>query len=217
MAQWGALQPTTLSLRGPDHAEPVSGVRVAGAFFEVLGATPVRGRLFSESELAEGGAKVVLLGYDYWVNTYGDGTDPIGDVVTLNGEPHEVIGIMAEGFEFLMPNQDMFVPLARSPQSAARDQRTVLALGRLRDDASMEQVRTEMLQIASALENEHAETQRGWTVDVYNLRYDVPNQQSRVLFGLLQGSVLLVLPRMKPMIERTNNAQKGRMYPSNRR
>ena len=138
----------------------VSGVRVAGAFFEVLGATPVRGRLFSEGEMVEGGAKVVLLGFDYWVRTYGEGSEPIGEVVTLNGEPHEVIGVMAKGFEFLTPNQDMFVPLARSAQSAARDQRTVLALGRLRADASMEQVRAEMLQIASAMELEYAETQR---------------------------------------------------------
>ncbi len=50
-----------------------------------------------------------------------------------------------------------------------------------------------MTQIAAEMETEFAETQRGWTADTYNLRYDIPNRQNRILFGMLQGSVILVL------------------------
>lgn len=193
IATWGAMQPTTLSLRGSEHAEPISAIRVIGDFFEVLRATPFRGRSFSASEMVEGGPRVALLGYDYWVRTFGLQTDPIGEVLTLSGEPYEIIGVMTEGFEFLTPNQDVFVPLARSPESAPRDQRTIISMGRLAQGVSTGEARAEMAQLASTMETEFAETQRGWTVDTYNLRYDIPDPQSRALFGMLQGSVLLVL------------------------
>jgi len=193
IAEWGALQPTTLSLRGADAAEPISAVRATGGFFDVLRVSPVRGRLFMAGELVEGGPRVVVLGYDFWIERYGEGRDPLGEVLTLGGEPHEVVGVLPQGFEFLTPGQDLWVPLARSPTSAARDQRTVLAIGRIRDGAAMEAVRAEATAIAADLETEFADTQRDWTVDAFNLRYDIPSRQSRILFGLLQGSVLLVL------------------------
>jgi len=191
--QWGALQPATFGLRGPERSEPVTGVRVAGDLFELLDARPIRGRTFSAVEMVEGGPKVALLGYDFWIDRYGADTDPVGEVLTLSGEPHEVIGVLPQGFEFLTAGQNLWVPLARSPESAPRDRRTLLALGRLRPGATMQQVRAEAAGIATDLETEHPDAQRGWTADVYNLRYDIPNAQSRMLFAILQGSVLLVL------------------------
>ena len=50
-----------------------------------------------------------------------------------------------------------------------------------------------MTQLAADLEVEYPDTQRNWSVDTFNMRYDIPTQQTRILFAMLQGSVLLVL------------------------
>lgn len=208
VAEWAAMQPRTLSLRGPDHAEPVSAVAVTPNFFALLGARTERGRTFTREEGVEGAPKVVVMSHEYLERTYGlgsatlDGTtdadpaaraDVLGDVLVLNGEPHVVVGVLEPGFAFLSPNEDLWVPLTRSPQAAARDQRNVLAVGRMAEGASMEQVRAELVGVAGQLEAEFPDTQRGWTVDTYNLRFDIPSRQTRLLFALLQGSVVLVL------------------------
>ncbi len=190
---WGALQPMTMSLRGSERSEAISTVMVTPSFFEIMEAQPVRGRLFTESEAVEGGPKVVLMRHEYWVRTYGLETDPIGKLLTLNGDPHEVIGVLPEGFEFLTPGQELWLPLQKSMHSAPRDKRNVIAVGRMKPGATMEQLRAEHSNIAAALEAEYPETQRGWTSDTFNLRHDIPDPQSKMLFGMLQGSVLLVL------------------------
>jgi putative ABC transport system permease protein len=193
VAEWAAMQPRTLSLRGSERAEAVPGVAVTSNFFELLGAGAVRGRTFSPAEAGEGAPRVVVLSHEYLQRTFGEDDDPLGQVLTLNGEPHEVIGVLPPGFHFLSPNQDLWVPLTRSPRSAVRDQRNLLAVGRMKADATMAQIRAELTNVAEQLEAEYPEAQRGWTVDTYNLRYDVPSRQTRLLFVLLQGSVVLVL------------------------
>ena len=193
VAEWAAMQPRTLSLRGADRAEPISGVAATPSVFSVLRAAPTRGRLFGPEETVEGGRGVALLSHEFWIERWGEGTDPLGEVLTLNGEPHEVIGVMPPRFGFMVPTPDVWVPLTRSPASAARDERSLFVFGRLAEGTSMEAVRAEMAGMAETLEQEHPDTQRGWTVDVYNVRYDIPNTQSRILFAMLQGSVMLVL------------------------
>ena len=134
-----------------------------------------------------------LLGYAHWLDTYGEESDPIGEVLTIDGSPHEVVGILPDGFEFFFANQDIWVPLQESPQSSERDERTLFAIGRMAVGSTMDQVRTEMTSLFERLAAEQPETLKGWTVDSYNLRYDIPTGQTRLLFALLQGCVFLVL------------------------
>jgi putative ABC transport system permease protein len=190
---WASARPRTVSLRGTERAEARTGTEVSTGFFDVLGVSPVRGRAFRPEEGVEGGPRVVLLDYAYWVNTMGPEVDPVGRVLTLDGEPHEVIGVLPEGFDFLFGTADFWLPLTASPQSEPRDRRDVLSLARMSPTATMEQVRAEAAVIAEQLEGEYPDPQRGWTLDVRNLRYDFPSQQSRMLFWLLQGSLMAVL------------------------
>jgi predicted permease len=136
---------------------------------------------------------VVLLDHDYWMSTMGPDVDPVGTVLTLDGEPHEVIGVLPEGFDFLFGTADLWLPLTDSPQSVPRDRRDILAVARMGPDVTMEQVTAEAAVIAEQLEAEYPDTQRGWTLDVRNLRHDFPSRQSRTLFWLLQGSLMAVL------------------------
>ncbi len=193
MATWGAIRPRTLSLRGSERSEAVSGVAVTPSFFDVMRVSAWRGRTFLQEEGVEGARRVALLSHEYWIRSYGETEDPLSRTLTLNGEPHEIVGILPEGFEFLTPNQDVWIPLAQSATASPRDQRNLFAAARMLPGSTMDQVRSEMRTLAGQLETEFPETMRNWTVDSYNFRYDIPTSQTRLLFALLQGSVFLVL------------------------
>lgn len=190
---WAALRPRTVSLRGTERGEARRATEVSPGFLDLLGVSPVRGRGFREEEGVEGGPRVVLLDHAYWSGTLGEDRDPLGMVLILDGEPHEVIGVLPEGFDFLFGTADFWLPLTGSPLSEPRDRRDILGVGRMSPDATMAQVQAEATAIAEQLASEHPDTQREWTLDVRNVRYDFPSRQSRILFWLLQGAVLAVL------------------------
>src|SRR4029453_2892251 len=66
--------------------------------FEVLGARPFIGRVFTEAEDRPSGAPVAILGYPLWKARYGGDPGIVGRKILLNDQPVEVIGVMPEGF-----------------------------------------------------------------------------------------------------------------------
>lgn len=189
---WAAAQPRTLSLRGEDRSQPVTARLVTSNFFEMVGARAARGRTFLPQEGVEGARKVVMISEELREERWGDGY-PLGEVITLNSEPHEIVGILPPDFAFLSAGVDVWLPLTRSPYGASRDERNSLVLARMAPSANMEQVRAEVHGVAEQLQTEHPEVQGHIEIDAYNLRYDVPVKQTKILFGLLQGIVLVVL------------------------
>ncbi len=99
LSGWAAFNPGFLSLSTGDGSVPVRTGAVTPSFFETLGAKTVRGRLFTEAEGVPGGPKLALLSWEFWQARAGPEEDPVGTVLTLHGEPYEVIGVLAEGFE----------------------------------------------------------------------------------------------------------------------
>jgi len=192
LSEWAALEPRSLALRGDDRSEPVSAMAATPNFFDLLGARAARGRVFLPEEGVEGARRVALVSDELRRERYGNRI-PLGEVLVLNGEPHEIVGVLPPGFDFLTVGTEVWVPLGRSPEGEPRDRRNVFPVARIAAGATMEQVRAEMTALAEQLEVENPETQRGWTIDAYNLRYDIPSRRTRVLFGLLQGTVFLVL------------------------
>ena len=97
-----------------NHAEYIGGLRVSAGFFDVLGIQPTIGRGFSATEDTAGGPDAVILSFDIWQRLLQGRTDAVGQIVSLGGTPHEVVGIMPEGFRSVPP-ADAFVPLRLSP------------------------------------------------------------------------------------------------------
>lgn len=193
MTQWSAVQFRTYSLRNGERSDPVQGLDVTPSFFEVMRVQPFRGRLLRAEDGQAGGARVVVLGHEYWSRTWGDERQAIGTVLIVDGEPHEVVGVLPPDFALLGTGQDLWTPIVQNPATAPRDERTHLAVARMASGVDMEQVRREMVAIAQQLEAEHPRDMRDRTIDSFNLRFDIPNRQTRSLFLLLQGSVALVL------------------------
>ena len=131
------------------------GTAVSPALFPLLRARPHLGRLFTEDEARDGADQVVLLSYDTWATRFGADPDAVGTVLEIGGVAREVVGVLAEGFYFPSPDNEIWTPLVLpafeppAPSSADdRDARTfvfiaVSGLGRLRADVSPEQAEAE--------------------------------------------------------------------------
>ena len=67
-------------------------------FFRVFGVQPMLGRVFLEGEDQAGHDKVVVLSHGFWQRRFGGDPGVVGGHVLLDGERHEIIGVMPAGF-----------------------------------------------------------------------------------------------------------------------
>jgi putative ABC transport system permease protein len=71
---------------------------VSDNFFELMGTRPAAGRFFTEQETRPNAhERVVVASYTLWERN-GARPDFIGSTIVVNGQPHTVIGVAAEGF-----------------------------------------------------------------------------------------------------------------------
>ena len=91
--------------------EWVDVVTASRSLFDVLRVAPVLGRTFTDREDAPGGPRVVLMSNALWRQRYGGDPGVLGRIITLDGTPREVVGVMPASFAFPTPASDLWVPL----------------------------------------------------------------------------------------------------------
>ncbi len=80
------------------EARYVQGHYVSGQFFETLGIRPWLGRMLTPSDDHRGCVGVAVLSYRLWRDEYGGRHDIVGQVISLNGHPFDVVGVSERGF-----------------------------------------------------------------------------------------------------------------------
>lgn len=91
---------TTAQQNLTGDAEPIRvGVGLVTAnTFDVLGASPLLGRVIRPEEDVPNGAPVAVLGHRLWRTRFGADAGILGRTILLNDEPVEVVGVMPDGF-----------------------------------------------------------------------------------------------------------------------
>ncbi len=118
------LADTSLSEPG-QPAEMVRALRAKANFFSVLRVQPQLGRDFLPREDLAGNDRVVIISERFWKNRFGGKTDVVGRTVRVDGEPHEIVGVLPatiNDWRHFGP-YDFFRPLAlddRNPAIVAR-------------------------------------------------------------------------------------------------
>ena len=105
------------------RAEHVSAMNVTPSFFDVLAATPLRGRLFTEAEGTTGRNKVALVSATFAARQPGGIDGIVGTELRLDDEVYDVVGVLPQSFFFLSPDVRVFVPLGFAPEDFADDRR----------------------------------------------------------------------------------------------
>jgi len=105
---WNAQSATITGLEEPERVEALA---VTEGTLELLRVPPALGRAFTAEEDSPAGARTVIVGHGYWQRQLGGDPDVLGRKLTIDGEPHDVIGVMPEGFRFLDFVPAIIVPL----------------------------------------------------------------------------------------------------------
>ncbi len=88
-------------LTGMGEPKPVSGLWVAGDFFQTLGVEPALGRLFLPEESVKGGRPAILLSYPFWQRQFNADRGIVGRSITLNNNQEvTVVGVLPDTFDF---------------------------------------------------------------------------------------------------------------------
>ncbi|MFL5613514.1 MAG: ABC transporter permease [Gemmatimonadaceae bacterium] len=152
LAASGTAARLDVRLNGGDRTdEHPNGRFVSGNYFNVLGVSAQRGRVFgAEEEGAFGSSPVVVISDAYWRQRFAAEGDVIGRRVRINGATLTIIGVAKPGFdgEIIERPTQIWLPIAVQPlvqphSASITDRGTswLLLIGRLRHGVSLQQAR----------------------------------------------------------------------------
>jgi len=113
----------------------VNARSVTAGFFDVMGLQPARGRAFRAGDDAPGAPRGVVLGNALAARVFG-AADPLGQTLVLDGNPHEVIGVMAPGVEGLAAMRADLWPVMQPATPTRRGPFVLGTVARLSPDAT---------------------------------------------------------------------------------
>ena len=184
------------NLTGSGEAERLHGHMISAEFFPVLGDKPLLGRNFLPEEDVVGGHPVVILGDGLWKRRFGSSPDVLGKVLTLDGTPRTVVGVMPSRVSGLTAS-DIYYPIGQWNEGAFRDRRVGMGmqvLGRLRPGVTLQQAQAELDGIARNLAAAYPAQDVGKSIIQVPLKQDVVGDIGHFLLILLGavGFVLLI-------------------------
>ncbi|HEY7510067.1 MAG TPA: ADOP family duplicated permease, partial [Vicinamibacteria bacterium] len=137
-------------LLGGAESARVEGRIVTGNFFDVLGARPRLGRVFTEDEDEVGAPRVVVVSHGLWQRQFGGDPTAVGRSVLVDGTPMTLVGVMPREFRY-PPGADLWTPLVPIVPKLVNDARVGWAtiLARRAPGASVAAVRAELDAIAA--------------------------------------------------------------------
>ena len=197
----GAIVQTSATITGDRGAERIGSVLVSPSVFAMLGVRPHLGRLLIDGDDEPGSGGVAVLSHGFWQRRFGAQANVLGQTITLNGSPYEVVGILPRGFDFEVPvtfnatgSRDVWVPTQFDETARAARGRWLQVLARLDRGVSPERAQSHMTDLASRLEQQFPEFQSGWTVSLVPLHTQLVGNVRTPLLVLLGavGFVLLI-------------------------
>ena len=198
----GIYDGDSVSLTGMGEPEHLTGLDVTSGTLPILGVTPALGRLFTHADDSPGNPETVLLSYAYWRKKFGSDPSAINRVITIDGRPRQIIGVLPQGFHFLdQEDAAIIMPFQWDRNKTKLGNFSQEGLARLKPGVTLAQATADLNRLVpiaihsfpapegfSAKIFENA----GLAVDIHPLKGDVVGDIGDVLW-VLMGSIGVVL------------------------
>jgi putative ABC transport system permease protein len=180
---------------------PVSGgtdpVRAHAAmvsqnFFPILGVAPLRGRLFEDAELRQGGRPAALVSYGFWQRAFGGAPGVLGATLRIAGDPYVVVGVMPANVD-LPVGAEVWVARERLPHLPSRSAHNWRVIGRLTDGVPFPQADREAGTIMQSLRQRYGDEVTAIGGTLVPLREQLVGATRPTLLVLLGASLVLLL------------------------
>jgi putative ABC transport system permease protein len=197
VAEYSGLTFTMVNNDEPVHIQ--AGV-ISGNYFEVMGLTPVVGRLTNSRDDGPAAPPVAVLSHQFWMEKFGGDPKINGRTVRINDMVSTIVGVVQRAPQYPQ-RTDVFVNMVTSPHHLSatmkqgRTHRMTEVFGRLAPSASVEQARSEITRIATTVRADHPEAYERasrYEIAVSPLKVAL-NERASLTLWLLMGAAGFVL------------------------
>ena len=185
------------TVTGTDGARLLSGAQVGGTFFQTLGVPALVGRTLTSTDAAPDAAPVVVLSHDAWQREFAGARAVVGTSLRVDGDPHEVVGVLPRGFVGPMGDADLWFPLDMAPAlrdpKSARGQHWLGVVARLHPGVPLTTAERELAAIAVDMAREHPDSDGGRSTATLSLRDAMVGDMRKPLLVLMASAGLVLL------------------------
>jgi predicted permease len=185
----------------------LSCASVESTFLPTLGINPALGRNFTAEEDRPNAPKVALISYQLWQRHFGGDPGILNKLVSLDGKPSRVVGVLPKDFEMpTLEQADVVVPQAldEAAQRKADPGRVMYAFARLKPGVSIDQAKSALAPVFDySLRLAPAQFRKEVHLQVRSLRdrqvHDV-RLAAWVLFGVVVAVLLIACANVTSLL-----------------
>jgi predicted permease len=129
----------TATITGAGEPEEVPRLVSTHELLPTLRVSPLLGRTFVAADDEAGNAPTVILSHGYWQRRFGGAESAIGQTLTVDAVPHEIVGVLPPTFRFLEQPADILTPARPNRAFAFVPSIGARGIARLKDGVTLEQ------------------------------------------------------------------------------
>jgi predicted permease len=197
---FGVWHTAAASVTGIGEPEEIRTLVVTHGILPAIGVPPALGRWFSEADDTSGTPETVILSHGYWQRRFGGAPAVLGQTITIDSRPRQVIGVMPRTFQFMNSNSDVILPQRfEGDQLQPNDVHAYNGIARLKRGVSLAQANADVARMLPIWIAEYGTsgpvlTAAHFAADLRPLKQDVVGDVGQVLWVLMAtiGIVLLI-------------------------
>ncbi|MGH7581606.1 MAG: ABC transporter permease, partial [Gemmatimonadales bacterium] len=180
----------------PGQALQVTGLRVTGEFFPMLGVSAEHGRLLTPTDDDPSQPAVAVMSDEFWRRRFGADPGVVGRALRIDGREVTIVGIAPRGLRIPRDGQvlesSLWLPMRFTPQELAnRGSNWLMIMGRLAPHATAASATAQLNQLHAGLAARFSYMQ-GEGVHVVSMQAEAVQAVAQPLF-LMFGAVFVVL------------------------
>lgn len=102
----------TANVTGLGEPEQVRTILISDGVLQTFNVPPAAGRWLLQADQDPHGSQRVMLSYEYWQRRFGGSPTAVGQNITIDSRPREIVGVMPNGFQIVNAGFDVLAPLA---------------------------------------------------------------------------------------------------------
>ncbi|MGQ0642059.1 MAG: ABC transporter permease, partial [Gemmatimonadaceae bacterium] len=173
---------------------------VTGNFFQIMGLSPVMGRMLTSADDGTGVPPVIVLTHEFWMNRFGGDSSIVGKTVRMDGRAVEVVGVVQPAPHFPTRNDALMNMVISEHHTSAmmvhgRTHRMTQMIARLAPGATIAQAKAEVAAVRQRVQAEFKDAYdpgSGYRVTLIPFQ-EVLGERAKLTLWLLMGAAAFVL------------------------
>ena len=140
----GIWDNTAVAVTGTGEPERVAALEVTDGILPLLRIQAAVGRRFTAEDDSPKSPDRVMLAHAFWVRKFGSDPGAIGKLITLDGKPYEIIGVLPPTFRFSNADPQLLLPMRLNPAELFVGQFSYQGIARLKPGVTIAQANADV-------------------------------------------------------------------------